>query len=521
MKLTFLENKFVLQIDPIEIVMLDFPLKPHWSLVPNVRAFVSTNIKEAVRFRSAADSKAENVFRKLMLKDLPIPSGGPLSPLDLKLYPFQKERGIPHILATNKTYLAHQPGLGKSAQAICAVNTKPGRALFIVPSFLKVTWARELTQWFIGDFPDIAVVPETGKQNEMNWSADFIICSDSMLLKEWVRAALHKERFRYVFIDEGHRFKTPDASRTVALFGGRTLKMKSPGLIYNSEHVCVLSGTPLLNRPIELWPVLFAMAPELIDFMSYQDFGFRYGGAIQDERGHWRFIGSANEDELNKRIMGRFMQRITKDEVLPDLPKKIREIIVVDHDTRAKDVIALDDGCKMRFKKTKIDEADSLGDYAKVRHLNGAAKVEWVAAYVMSILRNDLSEQIILFAHHRDVVDALYQSLIPLHPQVINGGVGEDVRTIIQDEFQSGRCRLIIGNIDAMNLGITLTKATRVMFAEYSWTPANNEQAEDRAHRIGLKDSVFCQYFVLPNSIDEVILNRVLDKETKIGRVMA
>jgi SNF2 family DNA or RNA helicase len=280
----------------------------------------------------------------------------------------------------------------------------------------------------------------------------------------------------------------------------------------------MLSGTPLLNRPIELWPILYYMAPELIDFMPYQDFGFKYGGATINDFGKWQFLGSSNEEDLNQRIMGRFMQRIKKEDVLKDLPPKVREVIFID-DTRAKDVQALDKSLLKRFKD-KDSPRMELGEYAEIRHINGLAKVDWASRFVSDILKYDSDEQIILYAHHRDVVQNLSSKLSIFKPQVINGGVKDIVRTQIQDAFQSGKCRLLIGNIDAMNLGLTLTKATRIIFCEYAWTPSANEQAEDRANRIGSLWSIFCQYLVYPDSIDEKILTSNIIKEERIKKVI-
>ncbi len=493
-------------------------VNPDWKKIDSM-TYATRNIQAAFRFKDYADTKCNIVFDRLMLTKtdpplhIAVPSG-------LSLYPFQSKKGVPHILSHNKSYIAHAPGLGKSAQAICAVNSSPGRTLIICPSFLKINWAREITKWSYRDFPSIAIVPETLAQDETEWGADYLIVSDSMIIKEWVRRGILTQDFKFVFVDEGHRFKAHDSSRSVALFGGQTEKIKSPGLIYRSEHVCILSGTPLLNRPIELWPVLYAMAPELIDFQSYQNFGFKYGGAIQDGRGHWKFVGSCNEEELKTRIMGRFMQRIRKEDVLKDLPDKVREAVFLDQDTRAEDVKALDQKLQAKLKKSDFQRPQALGEYAILRHQNGLAKVVWAARFVEQILNSEVDEQVIVYAHHKDVVELLRRALIPHLPMVINGETAMDVRTKIQDLFQQGRRRLIIGNIDAMSLGITLTKATRVVFVEYSWTPSSNEQAEDRAHRIGQKDSVFCQYLVLPNSLDEVILNSVLSKEEKIARVI-
>ena len=512
MRLTFENRKFVLQNFGGPIVTLPAAIgNENWRRSSSY-SFETKSIQEAVRFRKVADSKAENIFKTLMLRDLPIPSGGLLTPKGLELFDFQRERGVPYILSRNRSYLAHSPGLGKTAQAITAVSTKPGRALIICPSFLKITWAREITKWFIRDFPSIKIV---GKHVN-DFDADFVICSDAMLERDWVREGLAAQTFRYVFVDEGHRFKTPNTNRTIALFGGKNKKIKSRGLIYKSEHVSILSGTPMLNRPIELWPMLFAMAPEVIDFMSYEEFGFRYCGATRNEYG-WEFLGSTREDELKERL-SRFMQRIHKKDVLQDLPKKIREVVVMDEEPRPKDVVAFDRKLVHLFRRKK-EKALELGEYAKLRHFNGVSKVNWSARFIKDILQNDLTEQVIVFAHHRDVVEKLAKALKEFAPLVINGGVKESERTRIEDQFQSGKCRILIGNIDAMNLGLTLTAATRVIFVEYSWTPALNEQAEDRANRIGSRWSVFCQYIVLQGSIDEDILNSNLIKQERIEGV--
>lgn len=475
----------------------------------------TTDIKAAARFRPYAAGKAKTIFDRLMLKAYGAPTGRPQ--LSMPLYPYQENEGVPFILKQNRTYLAHSPGLGKTAQCLGAVSMKPGRTLIICPSFLKINWAREITKWW-NQIPSITMVRDSNKIEMVDWSADFIIVSDSMLLKDWVREALNKIRFRFVFIDEGHRFKTPNAARTVALFGGKTKKIKSSGLIYGAEHVSILSGTPMLNRPIELWPILYAMAPETIDFMSYESFGFKYCGPTRNEYG-FQFLGSHNEAELKDKIVGPFMHRLKKEDVLKDLPPKVREVIYAE-DNRYKEERALDGELLKDLKRRDFEPPKTLGDYAKMRHLNGLAKIKFAAGFVKEILESDLSESILLFAYHRDVVAGLFEELKNFEPMVIMGGVQNEDRTEIEDLFQSGKGRLIIGNIHAMNLGLTLTRATRVVFAEYDWTPSNNEQAEDRANRIGSKWSVFCQYIVFANSIDEMILRSTLLKEERIRKVV-
>lgn len=496
MKLTFEQGKFVLQ--------------------KGDQRQTTSDIKAAARFRSVADGKAKMIFEKLMLRDYVIPAGGPTLTADL--FPFQVNLGIPHILSKNRSCLAHDPGLGKTAQALGAVSMKEGRTLIVCPSFLKINWAREITKWW-PKIPRVAKVLESPKQVDMDWTADFVVTSDAMLLKPWVRDGIKKQDFRFIFIDESQRFKTPSASRTIALFGGKTKIMQSTGLIYKAEHVSALTGTPMLARPIELWPMLYAMAPETIDFMSYEEFGFKFCGPVRNDYG-WTFLGSHNEEELKERIRKKFMQVIHRHDVLPELPEKIREIIYVEDDNRYADLKKLDTELLKDLKRRDYEPPATLGDYAKARHANGLAKVTWVKNYVQDLLLHDPRERIILYAYHRDVVQDLARYLAAFKPRVINGGVPPETRVEIEDEFQGGKCRLLIGNIQAMNLGLTLTAATRVVFAEYDWTPSQNEQAEDRANRIGSKWSVYCQYIVFPNSIDEKILESVIKKQETIKKVI-
>jgi SWI/SNF-related matrix-associated actin-dependent regulator 1 of chromatin subfamily A len=517
MVLTFKEQNFVLSWHPSDAVRPEVDAATWIQLAPT--CYTTKNVNAAARFKQLADDKAKRVFEKHCLKNYVVPSCGPIVPPEMELFDFQATKGIPHILRTNRTYLAHEPGLGKTAQAVCAVNTKPGSTLVIVPSFLRYTWAREITKWAVPSFPNIAIVPESKARSKMDWSAEYIICSDSMLQKPWVLFELEKRNFRFIFIDEAHRFKTPDANRTIALFGGKNGTIMSRGLIYEAEHVCALSGTPMLNRPIELWPVARAMAPETIDFMGYLQFGYRYCGARMDDRGRVQFLGSNREEELHQRLTSRFMQRLRKADVLKDLPQKIREVLVVDKDMRKKEVVKLDEKISVRAIGQNFENL-SLGEYAELRHELGLSKIPFASNFVLNTLQFDEEEQVILFAWHKDVVEQLAENLSMFKPGIINGGVSIEKRTKIEDDFQSGRTRLIIGNISAMNLGLTLTRATRVVFVEYDWTPSANEQAEDRANRIGSEWSVYCQYITIPSSFDEVMLNSVLRKQKIFNKVI-
>jgi SWI/SNF-related matrix-associated actin-dependent regulator 1 of chromatin subfamily A len=526
-QLIFTQNKFIL-------LGLDAGVEPpskSWLKNFANNSYITKDINAAAQFRNYADEKTERIFKKFLSKVYPLPSaikGGVICPSDLQLFDYQRNKGLPHILSGNRKYLAHDPGLGKTAQAVCSVNLKPGRTLIICPSFLKLTWAREITKWSVDYFPQIQIVPESAKSFLMNWHSDFIIVSDSMLTKPWVFKNLFKIEFKFIFIDEAHRFKSPSAARTAALFGGQ-VKSKveafvSPGLIFKAEHVCALSGTPIVGSAIDLWPIIYGLNPGIINFMTYNEFGFSFCEPRSNYRGGgYTYKYSRNTENLKKLIMPElnpFMQRIKKDEVLKDLPDKIVTRIYVNNPD------AQGDEWENEIEDFKdkygggAELPEGLGDFARIRHNIGLLKVPFAISYISNLLIDNEKEQLLVFAHHRDVVELLSNHFVAVSHAVINGGVNNERRTEIEDAFQNGAMRIIFGNIDAMNLGLTLTKATRVIFVEYSWSPSANGQAEDRAHRIGQKDCVNVEYLVLEKSLDEIILDVVNKKQQTIKSII-
>lgn len=522
MNLTFTDRKFTLK---------DFdgktaPKSSAWAFNSLNNSYQTNNIEAAHAFKRYASSTVKSIFKNLMLTDVPVPSVAPLVPSELSLKPFQLNDGVPFLLGQNKAYLAHQPGLGKSAQFIAAVNTSPGPALIMPPSFLKINWAREISKWSVNPFPNIAIVQDTGKQYKVDWSADYVICPHSMLAKPWVMAGILGNNFKYKCVDEIQGFKTDGALRSTALWGGQAVdaagnvKLKSPGLMRDCDHEVYLSGTPILAKPIDLYPILYGAAPEVVDFMSYADFGFRFCGAWQDKRGVWQFTGSSREAELHDRLTKKFMQIIQKKDVLKDLPEKIRSVLVMDKDPRDAEGRALDRELLKSFEGGAGVRPATMAQYARLHHINGRAKVAWASDLVEYYLKNDPTEKIILYGYHRDVCENMFRRLKHWAPDIVLGGMTDKNRMAVVDRFQNTKSRLVIGN-EAMKEGFTFTKATRTIHAEYSTSPKVNEQFEDRANRIGSEGAnTYHQYIVLPQSLDEVRLKSYYKRETAINKII-
>lgn len=496
-------------------------LSPAWILegeFKSGRTYITNDINAAVRFRRYADRVAERVFNRAFVKQYALPSLPPLPFLD----PHQLE-GVKWILTRSRSYLAHAPGAGKTAQAVVAslLSGGSGQVLFIVPPSLTVNWEREIIKWteWANYWPAIAIVPVSAKRQEMGWAAEYIICPDSMLTKPWVLNRLKRIDFKFVAVDEASRFKEDEAERTRALFGGRVKqKLDSPGLIQKAKHAVLLDGSPMPNRPMELWAPTFAMAGETINFMSKQDFGFRYCGATLHERGHWEFKHSANEEELRGRLQKKFMHVVTEDQL--SHPERRRAMLFMNVDARSPEQKTWERKHLKTLSFDEISEDMNQGEIAKFRRELGLAKVPWIANYVKDRL-NSKDESILLFAWHREVVHELATALHSRKPGVVMGGTRASVREEIFANFQSGKTKVIIGNIGAMGRGHNLQRADRVVFGEFSFTDELNKQCEKRASRKGsTKGFVRCDYIVSPGSMDEPILNAVFRKEATVKKVI-
>jgi SWI/SNF-related matrix-associated actin-dependent regulator 1 of chromatin subfamily A len=171
--------------------------------------------------------------------------------------------------------------------------------------------------------------------------------------------------------------------------------------------------------------------------------------------------------------------------------------------------------------KVAILENLKLGDLhlATYRRELGLLKVKPAIEQIEYILENT-SENILVFAYHTDVIQSLVEALEDYSPAVITGQTPMTDRQLIVDGFQNSDTRIFIGNYVAAGVGFTLTKATKVVFVEPSWVPAENQQAADRCHRIGQKNAVTVEYCVFENSLDISIMNANLYKKQLIGQII-
>lgn len=414
-----------------------------------------------------------------------------------------------HCLTRSPAYCADEAGLGKTITAALCLNTVPGKALVICPPYLKYNWEKELLDWR-DDCSWITCV-ESGDHDESKiLDADVVILPDSLVGNARIKSLLDKCIFEWCIVDEAHRFSHENTQRTQAIIK----------IAPKAKRYTFLSGTPMPNsRPIEMFPLLESLAHETIKWRDRISYGKEFCNGHQKklfDRGGapelaWDFTGASNLKRLRRELRETLMIRHLKKDVLPELEPKTRQIIYLD---QPKKILKYENAVLASNRIEDLLGSDSgAGEISRYRRECGLAKVPQAVSFLMDRI-NSSQEKLLVFAHHVEVIKKIYMALNEFNPLVIRGGLSAKEKNKIKDTFQDDpKHKVIIGNIDAMGVGLTLTAARRVIFVEYSWVYGINEQAEDRVHRITQEDNVYVQYLIMRNSLDERMLNSVFRKQ--------
>lgn len=439
-------------------------------------------------------AKRKEVFDKSLRKTtsrvFPAPDG-------LKYYPFQNA-GIEFLLDKSNVLLADEMGLGKTPQVIGLINELNLKKILVVcPNIVKLNWKNELQRWLFNKELSISVV-YAQEYNE----ADIMIINYDILDRYDQLAQI---KWDLVAVDESHYVKN---AKTV-----RYKRLKE--ILKNANRKVFMTGTPIMNKPIELWTTIQELCP--YDFGNWWNYANKYCDMKQGRFG-LDVSGASNLEELQAKLRSSVMIRRRKEEVLKELPDITRQVIVLNKNGNSSVV----DDEKEQFESLKqkyqsdIDglKVGALGYFnimAKIRHNTALAKVPDVIDFVDNIL--DSGEKVLLFAHHHDVIDK-FKEKYGDSSVVITGETKIEDRQKAIDSFQNDeKIRVFIGSIQATGVGITLTASSNVVFAELDWVPANMSQAEGRAHRIGQKSAVNVYHLVLDGTIDSYLAKTIVRKQ--------
>lgn len=426
--------------------------------------------------------------------------------------------------------------------------------LVVCPASLRINWQREWKRWCVYPCRPVIVTdawPLALAKPDLLAEPVAAILSYEGLVK-WQATARNLE-WDLVIADEIHYAKSGKAKRSRALFGGgKGGRYGNEGLEpLKAKRFLGLSGTPIVNRPEELWPLVHALDPSDLG-KNRKDYWTRYIEPPMVPRG---LYGKAAIDyvkqttayrlgELHDRLRAGIMVRRLKADVLTELPAKRRQIVLLDPEGMG-DVLRAEREAVSRMASEARQKAEELrrlqagGDdpalreavqrlrqwrgaamteLSRIRHEMAVAKLPAVIDHMFSILEE--CPKAVFFGWHHDVIDGIAAAL-PGGTVTFDGRKTPEERDKAVRQFQENPAiRLFVGSIGAAGLGITLTAAQVVCFAELSWTPASMTQAEDRLHRIGQKGSVHVQHLVVDGSIDQKMAALLIEKAAIIDAAL-
>ena len=416
-----------------------------------------------------------------------------------------QEEGVRFLTERKKALLADAMGLGKTVQAIRACDALNAQKILVVcPASVRTNWYYN----FIveSDFVTFPQVIENGNQY-IDKSAKVVIISYNLLTTQLYKFAQFKSDV--LICDEAHYLKSLESQRTAAVFG-KGLQLGVGGVANRSTYIWLLTGTPLVNRPIELYPALLTLNFEaLYPYQSLIAFGKQFCAGYTDRYGEFRALGASNTEDLAQRLKG-FMLRRTKEQVLKNQKEVKIEVISLPVNTAAQKLI-------MGYKPAKDNPfKSSQGDNVIARRDLALAKIPECVDFIRDMLLNE--DKIVIFAHHRNVVFALQERLKGHKPVIYMGGMKDSEKETAKNTFINDKsCKLFIANIDAAGTGIDgLQRVCQTLiFVEWSWAPGTVEQAIDRLNRMGQMGLVTAYFLVLMGSMEDTKIYQGLARKSK------
>lgn len=422
------------------------------------------------------------------------------SQLTNRLFEYQKQGIRFGISLHGKLIIADEMGLGKSIQALCVAlyYKSDWPMLIIAPSSLLATWQELICNWTTSIEPfnievcfnKTKIIPEILMQK--------LIVIISFDLASRYAKEISNVCFNTIIVDECHFLKNRQTKRVINLLP----------ILKASARCILLSGTPLLSRPIELFTQINAINFKL--FPNFINFGLRYCDGKRTRFG-WDMSGSSNLDELQV-ILNYLMIRRYKKDVMEQLPPKIREQIFLSIPEQTINIIK----SKMNVisNLTNLEGLENNASYMQLWSESSKLKIPYMIEYLEDVIKYSNSK-ILLFAHHQFVLDAVQNYFITEKLQFIriDGHTPSQERQLLCEKFQQQNDVLLaLLSITAASVGITLTAATNVIFLELFFNPGLLLQAEDRAHRIGQTESVFIRYLIAKGTMDDKIWPLILKK---------
>jgi len=413
--------------------------------------------------------------------------------------------------------LADEMGLGKTIQVLAWLKKHPEQrpAIISAPAHLTHHWKEEAKEKF--GLRTAVLSGLNAKPLDMSVTPSILIVSQDVLstitkkleggkkktYKGWAEV-LKAVNPKVVIWDEAHNYKNRQAKRTKSL----------RKLVHSAPYRIAISGTPLTNRPADLWPTLNMLWPQ--HFPSFFSFALRYCKAVKLPWG-WDYRGASHLGELHNRLKGLGMLRRLKANVLSELPPKRRTVIPIDIPMDEYNRVANDFVNWLQEKGKKATKADKMTQLGYLKRIAAKAKmaavIEWIDNYL-----EGTEDKLAIYGIHKDIIrHGLYERYKKI-AVLIDGDVpqGSHRQKLVKIFQNDKRKRLFFGNLIAAGTGITIVAAPVLLTVELDWVPANHTQVEDRIHRIGQSKHTEIVYPVARGTIEE-LLCKIIQTKQKIS----
>lgn len=440
--------------------------------------------------------------------------------LGRKLYEHQKD-GIKFLVSRKKAILADDMGLGKTLQSVMGtLAAESKKVLIICPSSTKINWEREINMF--GEY-DTSIISGRKWKPAKYTIINYDILKNFHTVKKRGEKPIEElthildEKFDTLIVDEAHYLKNHKSIR-----GSIVTDLVKKNAF---ENVWLLTGTPVANRPKDLYNLLKIIGHPLSD--NWQLYVKRYCDAKNFKKkmkngkikNIWVIDGNSNLNELSIRIKNKVLRRM-KEDVL-DMPEKT--IIPVFNELTSKEWVEYDNLweeylIKRKEQKKRGKPQRDLVELILLRQFIALKSIP----NTIELAENALEEgkKIIIFTTFTDELLEL-QEHFGNQCVVHNGSMSDKDKQFSVDEFQNNpKTKVFIGNIMSAGVGITLTAADTVIFNSFDWVPGNNEQAEDRSYRIGQKNNVSVYYQLFDDTISTRMWYTLKHKKNVIDQII-
>jgi len=467
-----------------------------------------TTVKEvfdtlAVKFNAATghaltarlkEQEAAIAWSKKVESNLFIPA-----PDGMEYLPHQRA-GIEYILAHKNVLIADPLGVGKTVQAIGAINALGGmeNILIICPASIKLQWRGELAKWLTLWY-DVHVVQSRSDAKFLKGKGEVWIINYALL--PYYADQLKRHVWDVLIVDECHSLSSLTGSRTALL-----MELDAKRKIY-------MSATPS-EKPIQLRPLIYSFVGD--ELGNFWDFAYRYCAPYRKNNygADWTFDGAMNLEELNRRMRSRFFLRRSYESISMFLPDITRTLIPLSTKSQKEKSLLRKERVEFETEIGELDEARITPLMATILRELGEASVPQVASLIEEFQAKGV-KKLVVFYWHRDVGKELHNRF-KSESVLYSGGLSKKNRVSVKSKFiRDDTCKIFFGQLAATSEGmdgLQLVSST-VLFAEVCWSARKMQQAEGRLRRKGQEKKVNACYAVYDGSLSATVMKRALKKQ--------